>query len=1331
MNTACSKPTLAHVAHRFTIRLFAFVLVFSTLSAISVVSAPRASANPSSSPSSEFAFDFNDTVNNTLMKTSNTTGPIPASADFSVETWVYGDTNPVDWQTLMVQDQGASDGQGVARFYLGFAPTTNKLHIGIAGQYQDLEHALQMNTWTHIAVTVQRNGVNLTTKTYVNGSLLAGSTKADWTNVLISKAKGFAVGTATDGGFELDGKMDQVKVWNGVLTEADIQTSMFAYSSEGVTGKTLGSHYDFNGGTGSATIVDRGTNVVNLGLTLGSSNFFSINSDLVTEYDSSSFNSDSSTITDQTANNIQGSRTNSDGTTNTPYGVKTSTAPPRLTQTETNKEVLVTGSSLRTQLNNSPYAISLFAWVRPTSSNHTVFQERDTGSFASAPVWHTTLVEMVNGKYVFRIWSCTSQTASSSTALNQWHHIGITYDGLRMRGYIDGREVVSQVCTRSFPTAAVHYGVGGNDGTYQNAGGQFKGGFELSSLQIYKAAVPPYHVARMSGVSTVTFKSNYAGGAADVTQTIANGTSTNLTANSFSRSGYVFAGWDTKPGGGGTSWSNGEAVSLQGDLTLYARWALAALTPTFATPTATASGFTVSITNYDAAYTWTGLTVSSGSVAVTSTSGATRLLTVTGLSPGASATITQTTTRSGYSSGSATVSGSALNAYTITYAYNNATGGNSNATSMFTIGGDAITLPTPTRTNFTFEGWYNENTFVNLVGAAGGALTPTASRTLHARWTQNSLYGFSAGSLTRFGSVTATAGLTVGVIGSNEVSRVEAIVPEGALPAGTVINFDFLSDLSRAQNLLGGKNYVVSMVVSWLAPDGTVPDTPEDKKISVTVTNDFIRAGAKSYAIINNVAREVGTATQNGTMTFYLKSDPEVVIVAPALETPTVTAKATSGQTKSIDLNWAAIANSDTYTVKIYDADGTTLRQSIESITATSLAITTANFTALAETTAYRFSVTAIADGVSYSNSAESIKVSAATGSVTTTFTLSSSTITTSAFEGRSVAAVITNIPSGGSYTYQWFRGSDTATLTAISLATSSSYTPTAADRSLSNQIYLAVRVVATISGANYTFTSPAIPVYTFPNATGASVTAPAPASRGTYTSGKYKVGQTVIGHPWQIMGTPWPTLTYQWWICNTSAATANPQAAAALATPTCQMATGDGNSGSATRAGGTNIYDLGNYGFSYVVTSEAAGKFLTFTATLANAATTAQGSVFTFTQRRTMSSGIIQSTPGISSTPTISGVLKVNRTLTAATVTATTVNSNATGKISYQWQRCTSVGVSCTTYTNISGATTRYYRTSNLDLNRYLRVVATATNNATTPDTTTASSTTSAVIVN
>jgi len=85
----------------------------------------------------------------------------------------------------------------------------------------------------------------------------------------------------------------------------------------------------------------------------------------------------------------------------------------------------------------------------------------------------------------------------------------------------------------------------------------------------------------------------------------------------------------------------------------------AALTPSFGTPTATARGFTVSITNYDSAFTWATPTVDIGSVVVTSTIGSTRILTVTGLSSGAIATITQNTSRSGYANGTATVSGSA------------------------------------------------------------------------------------------------------------------------------------------------------------------------------------------------------------------------------------------------------------------------------------------------------------------------------------------------------------------------------------------------------------------------------------------------------------------------------------------------------------------------------------------------------------------------------------------------------------------------------------------------------------------------------------------------
>ena len=84
----------------------------------------------------------------------------------------------------------------------------------------------------------------------------------------------------------------------------------------------------------------------------------------------------------------------------------------------------------------------------------------------------------------------------------------------------------------------------------------------------------------------------------------------------------------------------------------------AARTPTFGTATATADGFTVDVTNYDALWTWTP-TVTSGAVASGTASGSVLPLTVTGLAAGGSATVTVTATRATYATGFASVSGSA------------------------------------------------------------------------------------------------------------------------------------------------------------------------------------------------------------------------------------------------------------------------------------------------------------------------------------------------------------------------------------------------------------------------------------------------------------------------------------------------------------------------------------------------------------------------------------------------------------------------------------------------------------------------------------------------
>ena len=88
----------------------------------------------------------------------------------------------------------------------------------------------------------------------------------------------------------------------------------------------------------------------------------------------------------------------------------------------------------------------------------------------------------------------------------------------------------------------------------------------------------------------------------------------------------------------------------------------AALTPAFGSTTATSDGFTVQISNYDAAYTWAGTATSSGSVAINGSG----LVTITGVAAGTSSTATITSTRTGYASGSATVTETSVTSFSST-----------------------------------------------------------------------------------------------------------------------------------------------------------------------------------------------------------------------------------------------------------------------------------------------------------------------------------------------------------------------------------------------------------------------------------------------------------------------------------------------------------------------------------------------------------------------------------------------------------------------------------------------------------------------------------------
>ena len=286
--------------------------------------------------------------------------------------------------------------------------------------------------------------------------------------------------------------------------------------------------------------------------------------------------------------------------------------------------------------------------------------------------------------------------------------------------------------------------------------------------------------------------------------------------------------------------------------------------------------------------------------------------------------------------------------YTITY---NGNGGTVPVASASILNGSSLTLPTPTRDNFVFDGWFTDSTAGSLIGAAAAVFQPAQSRTLYAHWTQSSLYGLSPSVLSRVGVLTASDSGATTTTHENANSSVTVAIPAATLPAGTTINIDRVGELTRAQNAIAGNNsYIISVVVSWITSTGTVPNTNAGKAISVTITNASIKAGAKVYGIVAGNVTQLTTATQNGTVTVQLTSDPEVVVVATKPDAPTNLA-VTSGAGQA-DLTWTAPSTDGGSEITGYTVTGT------GGVTCTTTT-TSCNISGLTAGTAYTFTVTA------------------------------------------------------------------------------------------------------------------------------------------------------------------------------------------------------------------------------------------------------------------------------------------------------------------------------------------------------------------------------------
>jgi aspartate 1-decarboxylase len=121
-------------------------------------------------------------------------------------------------------------------------------------------------------------------------------------------------------------------------------------------------------------------------------------------------------------------------------------------------------------------------------------------------------------------------------------------------------------------------------------------------------------------------------------------------------------------------------------------------------------------------------------------------------------------------------------------------------------------------------------------------------------------------------------------------------IPAGALNSTVPISISLLTDSADQRAMIGGTGTsVLSVVVSWVASDGSVPSTNAGKAISVTLTNAAIKAGAKIYSIIGNQSTLLGTATADGSVTSQITDDPVLLVINPVVTAPAPSVTSSSG----------------------------------------------------------------------------------------------------------------------------------------------------------------------------------------------------------------------------------------------------------------------------------------------------------------------------------------------------------------------------------------------------------------------------------------------------
>src|SRR5574344_2023039 len=299
------------------------------------------------------------------------------------------------------------------------------------------------------------------------------------------------------------------------------------------------------------------------------------------------------------------------------------------------------------------------------------------------------------------------------------------------------------------------------------------------------------------------------------------------------KTGYTFGGYYSGTNGSGTLYYNADGTSattwnIAAATTLYAMWTIIPYTITYTLDGGTNASGNPTTYNVESntitlsaptktGYTFTGWT----------TTGITTPTTSVTIAKGSTGDRTYTANWT-------------INTYTVTF---NANGGSDVASQKVNYEGKATTPAAPTRTGYTFSGWYSDNALTNTIDFA--TYTVTGDVTLYAKWTANQY------TVTLDDQSATTAGQ-----GSVNATYDAAMTKLSTLPAKTGYTFGgYYSEINgggtqyykadgtsattwniAAATTLYAKWTVIQYTITWKNEDGT---TLEEDKLDYGTTISY------------------------------------------------------------------------------------------------------------------------------------------------------------------------------------------------------------------------------------------------------------------------------------------------------------------------------------------------------------------------------------------------------------------------------------------------------------------------------------------------------------